>query len=474
MAIEEADLRDREIWSNVARTWYNRAADLSPDVGRIQHHLAVLARPNIVQQLFYYSKALVSVKPFENARDSIMLLFNPLLDKEDGTFYGKYPATEASFVSAFAVLFQRGSLQDYQTQMETFTQGLGDHITRMAADWKTQGPEVAASLIAGILDFGKDDNPLWKMYQVHIAAIESRKPSTESSTQEQLDVEDAEIRAGSFGEFWTDIDTKAATLPRAPARTSAIVGLDSSETVTLCVLEAFRSAIATNASKIGDRNIVPFMSFILGFLWSSACVGRPMVYLEAHIPWSNIVLFLNTLGRSGVSDERIAAATFPQSTSGTGRQLPEDFPARGAVWAQDVYPPGFFRSNVTDEDERTLELPSHTAPRCERCLWLGVRLASLNRYIRYDASTKQFSVSDYALVLEQGRPGDSYQAESINLHHTLAEKPNLAQENIGDVEMADAQTSDVRSLEAESDYVLIDRNSMAGSSAKRGEDSHGA
>src|SRR5437764_12502320 len=27
MAIEEADLRDREIWSGVARMWYNKAAD---------------------------------------------------------------------------------------------------------------------------------------------------------------------------------------------------------------------------------------------------------------------------------------------------------------------------------------------------------------------------------------------------------------------------------------------------------------
>src|SRR5277367_4240705 len=80
MAIEEADLRDREVWSGVARMWYNKAADKSPNVGRIQHHLAVLARPNIVQQLFYYSKALVSVIPFHYARESIMLLFTPFLE----------------------------------------------------------------------------------------------------------------------------------------------------------------------------------------------------------------------------------------------------------------------------------------------------------------------------------------------------------------------------------------------------------
>jgi hypothetical protein len=33
MAIEEADLRDREVWSGVARMWYNRAADERLDTG---------------------------------------------------------------------------------------------------------------------------------------------------------------------------------------------------------------------------------------------------------------------------------------------------------------------------------------------------------------------------------------------------------------------------------------------------------
>ena len=40
MAIEEVDLRDREVWAGVARMWYEKAADKSPNVGRIQHHLA--------------------------------------------------------------------------------------------------------------------------------------------------------------------------------------------------------------------------------------------------------------------------------------------------------------------------------------------------------------------------------------------------------------------------------------------------
>jgi hypothetical protein len=35
MAIEETDLRNRDVWSGVARMWYNKAVDGSPGVGRI-------------------------------------------------------------------------------------------------------------------------------------------------------------------------------------------------------------------------------------------------------------------------------------------------------------------------------------------------------------------------------------------------------------------------------------------------------
>jgi hypothetical protein len=100
MVIEEADLRGREVWSGVARMWHNKAADKSPNMGRIQHHLAVLARPNIVQQLFYYSKALDSVIPFQNIRESAMLLFNPFLE-ESGIANQRYPL-ELSMVKTTA------------------------------------------------------------------------------------------------------------------------------------------------------------------------------------------------------------------------------------------------------------------------------------------------------------------------------------------------------------------------------------
>ena len=45
MAIEDDDIRDREVR-------YLKASDRSPETGRLYHHLAILARPNALQQSF--------------------------------------------------------------------------------------------------------------------------------------------------------------------------------------------------------------------------------------------------------------------------------------------------------------------------------------------------------------------------------------------------------------------------------------
>ena len=79
MAIEDDEPKDREVWSSVARFWYNKAADKSPNVGRLYHHLAILARPYTIEQLSLYMRSLTCVTPFESARGSILTLFNPIV-----------------------------------------------------------------------------------------------------------------------------------------------------------------------------------------------------------------------------------------------------------------------------------------------------------------------------------------------------------------------------------------------------------
>ncbi|KAF2184625.1 hypothetical protein K469DRAFT_578962, partial [Zopfia rhizophila CBS 207.26] len=57
MAIEDEDLRDRELWAGVARSWYSKAADKNPSVGRLCYHLVILARPNALQKLYDFARS---------------------------------------------------------------------------------------------------------------------------------------------------------------------------------------------------------------------------------------------------------------------------------------------------------------------------------------------------------------------------------------------------------------------------------
>lgn len=149
IAIKEADLSDREIWSGVARMWYNKAADKSPNVGRIQHHLAVLARPNIIQWLFYYSKALASVVPFPNARESITLLFHSFLEASE-LASGRYPLVELGLIKTHGVQFTLDAASAYALLMDQLCSIWDAHIGRVAAKSTLPYPEIAYSLFPAV------------------------------------------------------------------------------------------------------------------------------------------------------------------------------------------------------------------------------------------------------------------------------------------------------------------------------------
>ncbi|KAL2067550.1 hypothetical protein VTL71DRAFT_1975 [Oculimacula yallundae] len=95
ITIEHAGIRDRETWSRVARQWYSIASDRAPATARLYHHLAILARPNALQQLFYYSKPPCVAFPFPSARDSILTLFAPTPDADSSQ--DRLPSVQSTF-----------------------------------------------------------------------------------------------------------------------------------------------------------------------------------------------------------------------------------------------------------------------------------------------------------------------------------------------------------------------------------------
>jgi len=129
MAIEDDDIRDREVWTQVSRHWYSKASDKAPTTGRLYHHLAILARPNAIQQLYYYSKSLCVPIPFAAARESIMTLFDPVLATQASS--SKLPEVEFYFVFCHGILFSKKHQDKFQSTAAEYASILDNRIARM-------------------------------------------------------------------------------------------------------------------------------------------------------------------------------------------------------------------------------------------------------------------------------------------------------------------------------------------------------
>ena len=74
---------------------------------------------------------------------------------------------------------------------------------------------------------------------------------------------------------------------------------------------------------------------------------------------------------------KILGHNFPQPLQSIGRPLFEDFLLRGQLWSELYFPSAWFTDAQVDDEERSLELPSMTAERTERILWLAMRIVEV-------------------------------------------------------------------------------------------------
>jgi hypothetical protein len=127
----------------------------------------------------------------------------------------------------------------------------------------------------------------------------------------------------------------------------------------------------------GDPSIYPSAHLSLSFIWSLALHPLAMQQVDKFIPWANIASFLNTLIDSDVDFSKTEGKAFPLD-DGAARHLPEDFFIRGQSWSQFYFPEGFFE-DAPPEHKRLL-IEQHIISRKHRCLWLGVRIATVCSY----------------------------------------------------------------------------------------------
>ena len=330
MAIEDDDIRDREVWTGVARHWYSKASDKAPMTGRLYHHLAILARPNALQQLFYYSKSLCVAVPFTSARESILTLFDPVLKAGNGHL--RLPPLDTAFVKTHGILFTNKEIETrFEPVMTEFLGLLDNQIGRVTRKFMEQGYHIAVANSVAMLGFAAKDNILMD--------------AISSSTKDDTDVE---------------------------------MGGISLEQSSLSFKNAQRlnnSTLEIVLQRIGDPNVLPFIHVTLVFMYRMSRHAGAMSILRAGFPWELLATMLNTLLVSSETTGPIESDTFPSPEKDDVRPLPEDFALRGLLWAEDYFPSEWFTNEKIDEEEKYHERASMTAQRKERILWLAVRIA---------------------------------------------------------------------------------------------------
>ncbi|RAL14239.1 uncharacterized protein BO97DRAFT_422670 [Aspergillus homomorphus CBS 101889] len=376
MATRTADMQESELWAGVAMTWYNRAADRNPDMGKFQHHLGVLARHDVTQKLFYYTKSLLVGQPYLDTETSVLDIFNPFL--KDSKAMHRFPPISA-FIAAHAFLFTGDVNDDVHDAVNTFLSHLDQYVVHLGETFILQGFFISACNLAAVLEYGNEDALL---------SLEL----DESNESKPVSVQDWIASAASR---WTlPDDLEAVQNELLASRDSP----DLSPTFFYGSYMAYQT-MSVLLDRIGDKNIYAACHVYLAFLWCLALTPTGMKHMEAVIPWRKISEFLNSLFRSYIKPHIAERSEFPVSEETTW--VAEDFLIRGQCWAQRFYPPSFFDGAPTVDYGRHVERPSRDITRMYRCLWLGIRLSGFNRWITYDSETRKFSTTRFALDLEE-------------------------------------------------------------------------
>lgn len=348
MAIEDEDIRDREVWTSVSRQWYKKASDNAPTTGRLYHHLAILARPNALQQLFYYTKALCVPIPFASARESIMTLFDPILGA--GSYqHGRLLSTDVAFVKAHGILFSsKQEPENFGPVANEFLGSLDGHINQMQKLWIEAGYFIAIANCCALLSYGMEDNVIMKA----ISNQNEEKPGQDvGSTQDS---------PGPSRDFENALDLAMGTHEVVFGRPD-------------------------------DPNVLPYCHVVMVFMSYLTRFPTALRQLESRFPWKLVSLALNNYLESSEDLSRVRDNEFPRE-SNIPHPLPEDHALRGLGFSEPLYPEDWFSNEKIDDDEKYFEKPSMVNVRKERILWLGHKIAQSGSGLIYDEVASRFTV----------------------------------------------------------------------------------
>jgi rRNA-processing protein FCF1 len=395
MAIEDDDIEDRKVYQKVARFWYSKAADKTPYVGRLYHHLAILARPSILQQLFFYCKSLAVCQPFISARESILTVFDPIFNPE--VLRPESQPVDSAFVHLHSITFTHVEFEKFDLALESFLDLLDTHISDLESDWKIQGVYMAVCNITSLYQYGSRASILRKVWK------ESRKvppinqdiyePGTKTDAGASDTLCDGLPLYGSENIDRMSHEEKGLKDQNDEDDNGNAANAYSIQEISLNVSKRLGfSVLSLTLERTNDSNLMPHWHTWMVFISHLIQSALAMRLIENEFPWRSLVEMLTEMRANyNGDDEIIAQKVFPALEADKHRPLPEDYLLRGLDWARNYFPPRWFDDPVDDE-ERTEESSELPKIRAERILWLAQRICLAGDYISYNSETRTFSI----------------------------------------------------------------------------------
>ena len=379
MAIEEEDAGVRETWAGVARFWYSKAASRSPAVGRLSHHLAILARPHALRQLYLFCRSLTCIQPFLSARESIVTLFDPVTGSVNlEASNSSTSRIDSLFIRLHSMLFTKDKLDEFDGVLRTFLGLLDSQITTAREKWHEEGSHIAVSAIAALFDYGSPDSILRKLMEHGNFRIRQQ-----AKTLERAECANASPSASLDSEP----SLEGLKAPDSLSRTQFLCAVDMFSRITKLVF----CQTGDNKTTV-DRNVLPFANLALNFYHSLADIhslnlpfdGIYVIPLLDGIPREEISTFGNNLFKADDLDPKYEKPTFIRPEQGDVGLIVEDHMVRGQTWAQRFFPVEWFETEDEVDEELTLiERASTMSKRATRVAWLLRRQAEVGANTPY-------------------------------------------------------------------------------------------
>ncbi|RKF78237.1 putative telomerase-binding protein est1a protein [Golovinomyces cichoracearum] len=339
MAIENDNMRDREIWTNVARNWYTKASSKIPSMGRLYNHLAILAKPDLLEQLYYYSKSVCSPNPFTSAHESIQTLLDSVLDEKAD----EKPTLDILFVRTHGLLY---SCRD------------NDSL-----------PEIIAGLTEHFIDDVKNNKKM--QYRSYLFAIVNCSALLEYGSKNNVFMR---LLTKNDDELPDENDSK--DLSAGPCVSESC--LKSAQYLNSTFID-----VISNLFSLYENSILSYVHVILVFLYYVGLHPGAMDHIKPGLPLSQLVKKINIIIIGSEITISKEDSEFPYPKDDDFKPLPEDYAMRGLIWTRDYFPEKWFSKDEVADQDIYVENLFLTRQRRERIVWLSHKIVKLDSQLKY-------------------------------------------------------------------------------------------